>query len=72
MVALGYLRTYSYLITHEPVFHIARQLHLIPANVAWTQLSKFMSGLEGITDLDVAGRFHYGEIRETYAPSSRS
>lgn len=62
---MGYLRSYFYLITHESDFHIARELRLIPHDVTWVQLSNFLSGLGGVTDLDVAGRFHYGEIRLT-------
>jgi hypothetical protein len=63
--ALGYLRTYSYLITHESDFYIAQEQHLIPKGVTWTQLSNFMMRFGSITDDDVARRFHYGELRLT-------
>lgn len=63
--ALGYLRTYSYLITHESDFHIAQEQRLIPKDVTWTQLSNFMSRFGSITDDEVAPRFHYGELRLT-------
>jgi hypothetical protein len=62
---LGYLRTYSYLITHESDFYIAQEQHLIPKDVTWTQLSNFMMRFESIVDDDVARRFHYGELRLT-------
>jgi hypothetical protein len=62
---LGYLRTYSYLITHESDFYIAQEQHLIPKDVTWTQLSNFMMRFGNIIDDDVARRFHYGELRLT-------
>jgi hypothetical protein len=62
---LGFLRTYSYLITHESDFYIAQEQHLIPKDVTWTQLSNFMMRFESIIDDDVARRFHYGELRLT-------
>lgn len=63
--ALGYLRTYSYLITHESDFHIAQEQRLVPKDITWTQLSNFMMRFGSITDDEVATRFHYGEIRLT-------
>jgi len=63
--ALGHLRTYSYLITHESDFDIAQEARLIPREVSWIQLAGFLEGLENIRDSQVAGRFQYGEIRLT-------
>ncbi|KAI1073353.1 hypothetical protein F5B20DRAFT_35440 [Whalleya microplaca] len=72
--ALGYLRTYWYLIRYESDFHMAQDpsLHLIPPDVSWEQFCHFASDLATITDCDVSGRYAYGEIRLTrlnfYAP----
>ena len=64
--ALGYLPTYSYLIRYESDFHLAQGNRLIPQTITWEQFSLFLSGFQdGINDNDVAGRFHYGEIRLT-------
>ncbi|KAI5460796.1 hypothetical protein BGZ63DRAFT_358175 [Mariannaea sp. PMI_226] len=74
MAALGYIRTYCYLIRHESDFRIAQDpsLCLIPAEVTWEQFCQFTSDCEGITDRDVAPRYRFGEIRLTrlnfYAP----
>jgi hypothetical protein len=65
--ALGYLRTYYYLIQHESDYHIARsdKLRLIPPDVTWPQICHFTSNLLSITDEEVSARYAYGEIRLT-------
>ncbi|KAH8707496.1 hypothetical protein GQ44DRAFT_715837 [Phaeosphaeriaceae sp. PMI808] len=72
--ALGYLRTYFYLVRSESDFHIAQDpsLHLVPTGTTWEQFCKFTTELAKIPDQDVSGRYAYGEIRLTrlnfYAP----
>lgn len=72
--ALGYLRTYFYLIQYESDLRIAQDpaLCLIPKEVTWAQFCQFTAHLNDITDNEVSGRYHYGEIRLTrlnyYAP----
>lgn len=72
--ALGYLRSYRYLIKHESDFIIAKQDHLrlIPQDVQWADFCHFVSALDGIKDVDVSGRYSYGELRLSrlnfYAP----
>ena len=72
--ALGYLRTYLYLIRSESDFCIARDpsLHLIPAGITWEQFCDFSADLSKISDRNVSERYAYGEIRLTrlnfYAP----
>ena len=72
--ALGYLRTYFYLVTSESDFYIAQDpdLHLIPAGINWEQFCNFTTDLVKISDRDVSERYAYGEIRLTrlnfYAP----
>ncbi|RYO99935.1 hypothetical protein DL764_006644 [Monosporascus ibericus] len=72
--ALGYLRTYLYLVRYESDFRIAQDsgLQLIPTDITWEQFSNFASDLANITDYDVSARYAYGEIRLTrlnfYAP----
>jgi hypothetical protein len=72
--ALGYIRTYRYLIQHESDFFIAKQDHLrlIPQNLQWTEFCQFISQFNDIRDSDVSGRYCYGELRlsrlNTYAP----
>jgi hypothetical protein len=65
--ALGYLRTYRYLIRYESDFHLARKeaLRLIPPDVTWVEVCRFLQCLENITDADVSERYHFGEIRLT-------
>ncbi|KUL81726.1 hypothetical protein ZTR_09471 [Talaromyces verruculosus] len=72
--ALGYLRTYFYLIRYESDLRIAQDpaLGLVPADVTWSQYCWFSAYLNDITDDEVSGRYQYGEIRLTrlnyYAP----
>ncbi|RYP93305.1 hypothetical protein DL770_000594 [Monosporascus sp. CRB-9-2] len=72
--ALGYLRTYLYLVRYESDLRIAQDpsLRLIPGDITWEQFSNFASDLANITDYDVSARYAYGEIRLTrlnfYAP----
>ncbi|KAJ4247835.1 hypothetical protein NW762_013044 [Fusarium torreyae] len=72
--ALGYLRTYYYLIQHESDLRIAKDpsLCLVPEDITWEHFCKFTASLSKIADTDVSLRYAYGEIRLTrlnlYAP----
>ncbi|KUL81415.1 hypothetical protein ZTR_10223, partial [Talaromyces verruculosus] len=72
--AIGYLRTYFYLIRYESDLRIAQDpaVGLVPADVTWSQYCRFSAHFDDITDDEVSGRYHYGEIRLTrlnyYAP----
>ena len=63
--ALGFLRSYHHLIRHESDLHIAQRddLRLIPKNVTWEQMSKFLAELKTIRDNDVSPRYVFGELR---------
>ena len=70
--ALGFLRTYTYLVRHETDFIVAQQAHLIPQGVEWPVFCRFTAELSKIEDIDVSERYCYGELRLTrlnlYAP----
>lgn len=72
--ALGYLRTYRYLIRHESDFNIAKQDHLrlVPQDVDWASFCRFICAFDHIEDIDVSPRYSYGELRLSrlnfYAP----
>jgi hypothetical protein len=72
--AVGFLRSYRYLIRHETDFNIAQQvgLGLIPGHVDWPSWCRFMTSIEDIGDAEVSPRYCYGELRLTrlnlYAP----
>lgn len=61
--ALGFLRTYLYLVKYESDFDIAKEKRLIPSEVTWERFSAFKSDLKAIEDAHVTERYHYGEIR---------
>ena len=70
--ALGYLRTFRYLVKHESDFDLAKSLVLIPEGVTWEAFCAFSADLTSISNSEVSGRWAYGEIRLTrlnlYAP----
>ena len=66
MSALGFLRTYYYLIQHESDFEIARdERRLLPSDITWTEFCAFSKDFLDIGDGDVSERYHYGELRLT-------
>ncbi|KAM5527057.1 hypothetical protein FOXYSP1_20569 [Fusarium oxysporum f. sp. phaseoli] len=63
--ALGFLRSYAFLIQHRSDLGLAKEHHLIPKDVDWVQWSKFIAGFRKLTDNDVAKRYRYGQLRLT-------
>lgn len=66
--ALGYLRTFYYLIEHESDFDIAcrAESRLVPPGVTWEQFCNFSDRFKDrIQDSDVSGRYQFGELRLT-------
>lgn len=63
--ALGFLRTYAHLICHESDFRIAKDAHLLPDHVAYTEFQTFIEPFRHIIDDAVSLRYHYGQIRLT-------
>jgi len=65
--ALGYLRTWIWLIKYESDFVMAQESKpaLIPRNMTWYQFSAFLEQISAIADEEVTQRYHYGELRLT-------
>lgn len=63
--ALGYLRTYFYLIRYESDFVIAQKNHLLPGSISWIQFCAFTSRFDTISDAEVSKRYTFGELRLT-------
>ncbi|KAG8531941.1 uncharacterized protein KY384_003577 [Bacidia gigantensis] len=61
--ATGLLRTYFYLVKHPSDFRIAKEHHLIPRTVTYTQCLRFFSHFADITDDEVSPRYYYGDLR---------
>ena len=63
--ALGFLRSYSYLIRHKSDFFIATddKLRLLPKNVSYSDFIKFITAFERVLDEDVSPRYSFGELR---------
>ena len=61
--ALGYLRSYSFLVRHPLDFKIAQEHNLLPASLDWICFLKFINTFRSIDDTAVAKRYHFGQIR---------
>jgi hypothetical protein len=62
-VAVGFMRSYAYLVQHRSDFILARECHLIPGDVDWISWSVFIAHFRHIEDDRVAKRYHYGQLR---------
>jgi hypothetical protein len=65
--ALGFLRSYFYLIQHKSDLLIAQrdELQLVPKTVTWERFCSFSDSFSAISDDDVGERYQYGELRLT-------
>ncbi|KAI0537880.1 hypothetical protein GGR58DRAFT_513512 [Xylaria digitata] len=63
--AVGFLRSYSFLIQHESDFIIAQRANLLPKYVSFQHFQKFIQPFRSIHDNDVSHRYHYGQFRLT-------
>lgn len=63
--ALGFVRTYAYLIRHESDFRIAKSSHLLPEHVSYRAFQLFIQPFRHILDEAVTPRYHYGQLRLT-------
>ncbi|KAF2128749.1 hypothetical protein P153DRAFT_291847 [Dothidotthia symphoricarpi CBS 119687] len=65
--ALGFLRSYAYLIRHESDLRIAKDpnLTLVPPSLTWNKWCLLRAALLQIQDNEVSGRYGFGEIRLT-------
>jgi hypothetical protein len=61
--AVGFLRSYAFLVQHHLDFILARESHLIPAEIDWIKWSTFIAKFRRIEDDRVAKRYHYGQLR---------
>jgi len=64
-VASGYVRTYSYLIQHESDLRIARREGLVPRELDLETWAAFIRRFKAVEDMQVSGRYQYGELRLT-------
>ncbi|KAI9775708.1 MAG: hypothetical protein M1816_005777 [Peltula sp. TS41687] len=62
-VAVGFLRSYAYLVQHRLDLILAREHHLIPIDIDWIRWSTFIAHLRHIDDDQAALRYHYGQLR---------
>ena len=72
--AIGFMRTYSYLIRYETDFSIAQGRGLIPSStstadganaISWDDFARLISSFEKFGDDAVSPRYSYGELRLT-------
>jgi hypothetical protein len=62
-VAIGFLRSYAFLVKHQLDFILAKEAHLIPCELEWISWSKLMGSFRCNEDEQVAKRYRYGQLR---------
>ncbi len=72
--AIGFMRTYSYLVRYETDFTLAQEKGLIPRNesspggqdhITWDAFARLVISFDRYPDADVSPRYNYGELRLT-------
>ena len=70
--AIGFMRSYHYLIQYELDYDLACKKKLIPYNrddpekhPSYAEFCRFIEQFDRVRDVDVAQRYHYGELRLT-------
>ena len=63
--ALGYLRSYSFLVQHESDYLIAQRADLIPKDITYQAFRHFILPFRSIPDEAVSPRYHFGQLRLT-------
>ncbi|KIW70685.1 hypothetical protein PV04_02930 [Phialophora macrospora] len=61
--ALGFMRSYSFLIRHPLDFTLAKQYNLIAGEIDWVNWSAFIARFREIDDVEVSRRYHFGQFR---------
>ncbi|KAL9131187.1 MAG: hypothetical protein Q9175_006831 [Cornicularia normoerica] len=63
--ALGFLRSYLYLIRHKSDFLLATndEHRLLPKNISHSDFIKFITTFDGIRDEEVSPRYRFGDLR---------
>ncbi|KAM7222489.1 hypothetical protein V8F06_001983 [Rhypophila decipiens] len=65
-VALGFLRSYVYLIRHASDLKVAREVGLLPEGetpITWSRWAIFISHFQSIPDSAVSRRYEFGHLR---------
>ena len=59
-IAIGFMRSYAFLVRSQLDFTLAQQSHLIPKEIEWARWSTFIKHFRDIDDMQVPERYHYG------------
>ncbi|KAJ5160873.1 uncharacterized protein N7482_007877 [Penicillium canariense] len=61
--ALGFVRSYAFLVQDELDFKLAQADYLIPPDIQWIEWAIFMSYFRNLEDSQVSARYHFGQLR---------
>ncbi|KAF2421118.1 hypothetical protein EJ08DRAFT_641674 [Tothia fuscella] len=61
--AVGFLRSYFFLIRHSSDFKLATQHDLLPDNISYFQIRTFLACFSELPDQTVSARYAFGELR---------
>ena len=62
-LALGFLRSITYLIQRPSDLNLAHQNNLVPSDLHWPAVPAFIVHFRYVSDDEVARRYHFGQIR---------
>jgi multidrug transporter EmrE-like cation transporter len=65
--ALGFLRSYFYLVRHKSDFILAAddKHRLVPKHISYSDFMNFVLAFDKVEDISVAPRYNFGELRLT-------
>lgn len=63
--ALGFVRSYAFLIRHESDFRIAQDKHLVPGKVSYRDFQRYIRHFCDVRDSEVSPRWEFGQLRLT-------
>jgi hypothetical protein len=61
--AVGFLRSYSFMILHASDYRIAVEHGLVSRQISYEKLRRFLGNFRKIQDSEASKRYHYGELR---------
>ncbi|EXJ72738.1 uncharacterized protein A1O5_03885, partial [Cladophialophora psammophila CBS 110553] len=59
----SFMRSYSFSIRHPLDLKLAKQYHLIAAEIDWVRWSEFIARFRDIDDEEVSKRYHFRQFR---------
>ncbi|KAL2834673.1 hypothetical protein BJY01DRAFT_252950 [Aspergillus pseudoustus] len=63
--AIGFVRSYAFLIHHKSDFYIAQKKHIVPEKVSYSEFQRYIHPFSKIHNNQVTPRWKFGQLRLT-------